>query len=341
MDRRTAASFSVKEGVVDRPVYPRVQMDPMKAIRYHRYGTPEVLQLDEVPAPVPRSGQVLVRVAAASVNPKDILLRKGRLRLLGPGKPPQIPGNDFAGTVEAVGRGVRSVAVGDSVFGLISGPRTGAYAEKLIASEHEVAPMPVHASVVEAAALPLVGLTALQALRDLAAVRPGDEVLLNGASGGVGTVAIQVAVALGARVTAVCSSRNVALVKKLGAADVIPYDTCPLTDVQRRFAVVFDIFGTCPFRRARPLLLPDGRYVTAIPSPRALARHLAAKLGLGRGFLVLVRSRRADLEQLTRWIARKNLRAVVDRVVPWEEAAEAHRYVETRRARGKVVLSVR
>jgi NADPH:quinone reductase-like Zn-dependent oxidoreductase len=193
--------------------------------------------------------------------------------------------------------------------------------------------------MVEAASLPLVGLTALQALRDELGVRGGDHVLLNGASGGVGTVAIQIGKALGARVTAVCSDRNAELVRSLGADAVLDYRREDIS-AARGLDHVFDIYGTLPYARARPMLRPGGRYCTAVPSPPAILRGLLRRAGLHRAALVVVRSRREDLEQLTRWVQQGALAPVVDRVLSLEQAAEGHAYLETRRARGKVVLEV-
>ena len=311
----------------------------MKAIRYHRFGPPDVLQWEEAPTPRAGRGELAVRVRATALNPKDVLTRKGKLGPLSP-RFPIVPGQDFAGVVESLGRGVKGFAVGEDVFGMIGGLRTGANAEVLVVPIDEVALAPRRATAVEAAAIPLTGMTALQALRDDARVRPGEEVVLNGASGGVGVVAIQVAKLLGARVVAVCSSRNTDWVRALGADEVLPYDEQPLLERGRTFDVVFDVFGTAPWPGARPLLAPGGRYVTAIPRPRGLARDLASRVTGGPAYTVLVKSRRRDLQRLAQWIDQGKLRCVVDRTYPIEESAAAHAYVETRRARGKVVLTV-
>lgn len=312
----------------------------MRAIRFHRYGSPDVLRWEEAPDPVPGPGEVRVRVRAAALNPKDVLVRKGKMRLFTGGRFPQQSGYDLAGAVEALGPGVRSVRVGDPVFAMIQSWRAGACAERALVPEDELARAPASLSSVEAAAVPLAALTALQALRDLLRLRPGQEVVLNGASGGVGGFAVQIAKILGARAVGVCSRRNAARVAELGADEVLPYDEVPLASLDRRFDALFDIFGSAPYPRVKHLLGPRGRYVTTIPRPDTVARDLLTRLSRRPARLVVVKSNRPDLSQLARWIDAGKLRPVVDRVYPIEEAAAAHAYLETKRARGKVVLEI-
>ncbi len=312
----------------------------MKAIRFHRYGDPDVLLFEDAPEPRPGRGQVRVRVSAAALNPKDILTRKGRLRWV-PRRFPRLSGQDLAGVVEAVGPGVRALRVGEPVFGMIGGFGAGACAELAILRTDEAALLPRAASMVEAASVPLAGLTALQALRDILRVQPGETVALNGASGGVGVYAIQIAKILGAHVVAVSSSRNEAFVSDLGADEVLPYDEAPLVERSRTFDCVFDIFGTAPYERALRVIAPRGRYVSTLPRPGIIARSFASRFRADlEARLVLVRSRARDLARLAQWIDDGRLRPVVDRVWPLEEAAAAHAYLETKRARGKVVLEV-
>ena len=309
----------------------------MKAIVYDRFGPPEVLEQRALADPEPASGMARVAVHAAALNPKDVLLRKGKLRWLARAPFPRIPGYDVAGVLldDAAG-----IAAGTPVYGMIQAHSGGACAQVARIPFDELAPAPPGLSMVEAASLPLVGLTALQALRDELGVGPGHRVLLNGASGGVGTVAIQIAKALGAEVTAVCSARNASLVRDLGADVVVDYQRDDLDQITG-LDHVFDIYGTLPYGRARRLLRPKGRYCTAIPSPLAIIRGLMRRTGFHPAALVVVRSRRRDLVQLNEWVERGLLRPVVDRVLPLEEAVTAHAYLETRRARGKVVLEVR
>ena len=204
--------------------------------------------------------------------------------------------------------------------------------------------MPAGLSFTEAAALPLVALTSLQALRDLARVEPGDRVCIHGASGGVGTAAIQLARALGAVVTTTSSAKNLELCRSLGAAEALDYAAAGASarafDGARRFRVVFDAFGDLSLGRVRGALTERGVYVSTVPSRRVLFDALRTLVGWPRARLVVVRSRHADLEALRAHVEAGRLRPVIDRVVPFEDAIEAVRHLETKRARGKIVIAI-
>lgn len=311
----------------------------MQRVQFNRYGAPDVLEMGTAPTPEPAAGEALVRVAAAAVNPKDCLVRKGKFRLITGKRFPQTLGQDFAGRIETLGAGVDDLHPGQHVFGMLNRWSGGAYAEYLRAPAGELAPMPETLSFEQAAAVPLAGMTALQALRDLAGLQEGRRVLINGASGGVGSFAVQIAKHLGATVTAVCSARNAELVAGLGADTVVDYRAIDPLDLRERFHVVFDVFGNKPYPRARHLLTARGVHVTTIPNAANVIRHLATRLSpLKRGLLVAVRSRRRDLDLLSDWIRAGRIHPVIDRSYPLAEAARAHAYIETKRARGKVVL---
>ncbi len=313
----------------------------MRAVRFDRYGPPEVLQVVAVPTPVPGRGAVRVAVHAAAVNPKDVLVRKGKFAVPMGRRWPKAVGYDLAGVVDAVGPGVRGLAVGDRVLGMVQAWAGGACAEAVVLPADQVAPLPEGLSWVEAAALPLVGLTALQALRDCARLQPGQRVAIHGASGGVGTVAVQIARAMGAHVTATGRAENHPRLQALGAHATVDYRAVDVLS-QGPFDVVFDVFGDRRFAEARGALSPQGVYVSTVPGPRTVADHLRTRLSRGqRARLVVVRSRRRDLEALMAWVAGGVLRPVVDRVWPLADIAQAHAYLETKRAQGKVVLTVR
>lgn len=278
-----------------------------------------------------------IEVHAAALNPKDVLVRKGKMRWLTGARLPRVPGYDVAGTLLDP---TPELPAGSPVFGMIQDHAGGGCAEIASLKPHEFARAPDGVELAAAASLPLAGMTALQALRDLLRVGPGDVVLLNGASGGVGTLAVQIARALGARVVAVCSGRNAAFVTELGADEVVDY-TQGLVLPSGRFDCVFDIFGTLPWPRARPLLRKTGRYCTAIPRPGAMAREALSRARLHRARLVVVESRREDLQWLASQVDAGGLRPVVELFVTLSESAEGHRHLETRRARGKVVVEVR
>ena len=324
----------------------------MKAITQRSYGAPaDVLRLEEVDPPEVGPGQVLVRVRASSVNPADWFGTTGTpylMRLMfGPTRPRQpIPGRDVAGTVEAVGPGVTRFVVGDAVFGELSG---GAYAELVVADEKLLAAKPTTLDFAEAAAVPLAGGTALQGMRDAARVRPGQDVLVVGASGGVGTFAVQVATALGARVTGVCSTRNVELVRSLGAVDVVDYTAEDFTSRAPTFDVVFDLIGSRPIMASRRVLKPGGVYVASTGKPGGavlgpipfLARVLLSAVRRStRAVVFAAKPSAADLDELTALIDAGRVRPVIDVRVDLASVAAALERQGAGHARGKTVVVV-
>jgi NADPH:quinone reductase-like Zn-dependent oxidoreductase len=252
---------------------------------------------------------------------------------------PLIVGHDIAGEVVEVGLGA-DLAEGDLVYGMINDMAGRAYAEYAAVDCQQLAKAPSSVELRVAAAVPLASQTALQALRNVARVKPGQEVLINGASGGVGVFAIQIAKILGARVTAVCSHRNVDLVTDLGADRVIDYTQIELVDLDERFDVIFDVFGNYRFDKVKHLLTARGTYIHTIPSSRIFKDVARTLVRRKRAKLVIVKSRREQLDWIRQQIDAGSMRVVVDRSFPLDEAPEAHRYMETKRARGKVVLEV-
>lgn len=309
----------------------------MKAIRYYRYGPPEELRCEDCPPPRRRRGELLIRVQASSVNPKDCLLRKGHMRWLSPGGFPKGLGSDFAGIVE---EGNEEFPAHTGVYGMLPFWRAGAYASWLSVRPEHVARVPNALSWQEAAALPLVGLTALQALRDLAKLQTGQHVLIHGASGGVGTVAIQIAKILGAQVTATCSAANAAFCLELGADRVLDYRAPDFLQHNERCDVFFDVFGNRPFPLAKRLLKKGGSHISTIPRPRNFGYAAQTAFSATRIRVVVVQANGADMTQLSLWVDEGKLKPVLDRVYPLSDAAAAHRYVETKRSKGKVVLSL-
>jgi NADPH:quinone reductase-like Zn-dependent oxidoreductase len=235
----------------------------MRVIGFRRYGPPEVLEELEVPRPEPGAGEVLIRGAAAGVNPADWALRGGSLRPFVRLELPFVCGSDVAGVVEATG--ARAEAPGDAVFAMTPTGKGGTYAEYVAVAADNVARVPSGLTLVEAATVPLVGLTALQALRDMAKLAGGERVLVYGASGGVGTFAVQIAKAMGARVTAACSGRNAELVRGLGADEVIDYTGENAVPAGPGYDVVFGAVNTLSVLRWRRALRPRGRIVTVNP----------------------------------------------------------------------------
>lgn len=322
----------------------------MKAIINHTYGSPDVLRLDHVTTPVPADEQVLVRVEAAGVNRGDWHATTGlpyivRVAEFGVRRPRvAVRGTDVAGTVEAVGRDVHRFRPGDAVFGWAD----GAFAEHAATTADRLAATPARMSATQAAALPTTGGTALQAVRDVAAVRPGHRVLVVGASGGVGSFAVQIAHALGAEVTGVTSSRNVELVRSLGATHVVDYTTRDVVDGPERYDAVIDAAGShgpAAWRRVLTstgtLVLvggPQGRWVggmlrfaAALALSRAVTQRLVPLFSTPRG---------ADLADLADLVAAGKLTPVLDRTFALPKTPDAIRHVGAGHARGKVIVTL-
>lgn len=321
----------------------------MRAIWRGCYGSPELLQLRELPMPLPAEDELLVRVRAASVNPLDRYEVRGapyliRLGLgLGAPKSPRV-GIDFAGTVEAVGSQVRRFRPGDAVFG---GAR-GAFGEYVTVREGgSVAAIPEGVSFEQAAALPIAAVTALQALRDDGGLQPGQRVLINGASGGVGTFAVQIAKALGAEVTGVCSTRNLALVRSLGADHVIDYTRENYTDGAERYDLIVDMVGNHSTFANRRVLTPTGALViVGGPSGNWLGPMVGALSALalspwtGQTLKpMLARLDPADLAAVGELVRAGSVRPVIDRRYPLAEVPAALAYSAKGRTRGKIVIA--
>lgn len=313
----------------------------MKAVQFHHFGAPSVLSIDRIKRPEPKADEVLVKVHAAALNPKDCMVRKGKFRLFTGAKFPQQVGYDFAGEVAEQDKKVEGLTKGQAVYGMLNRWSGGACAEYVTAPADELAPMPDSLDFEQVAAVPLAAQTALQALRDLGRIREDAKVLINGASGGVGTFAVQIAKVYGAEVTAVCSHRNARLVERLGADRIIDYSKQDIRKLRERFEIFFDVFGNQNFFRALPLLKPRGVYISTVPRLDTIAAHLLTQpFLLRKSRLVLVKSKRDDLDVLARMIDDGRIEPVVDRIYPLEEAATAQAYIETKRASGKVVLKI-
>ena len=297
------------------------------------------LVVRDVPKPVPGPGEVLVRVKAAAMNPLDCKLREGKFRLIFRVKPPFVLGFDLAGEVEAVGTGVTRLRPGDAVFGTLSRP--GAHAEHAVAAEQMLLPKPSRLSFEEAAALPAAAMSALQLLRDDARLREGQRVLLNGAGGGIGTFAIQIAKAWGARVTAVASARNQDLLRELGADECLDYAKEDFVAREAAFDVILDLVPNRSFPECRRALAPGGTYVTTLPGPGPYFWQALTVLPLFGGrrcrALVLVPKRR-DLEEIVQLIEEGKLRSVVGDVFPLDAIRDAHVRMQSGHARGKIVV---
>jgi NADPH:quinone reductase-like Zn-dependent oxidoreductase len=308
----------------------------MKAVRIHAYGGPEVLVYEDAPRPEPAAGEVLVKVHATALNPVDRGTRAGYLQGMVQFALPFTPGLDLAGVVEAVGDGVSTVAVGDTVYGYSNMMRQGAYAEYAVVSQDEIAPAPVAVDVVTAASVPLAGLTAWQGLFTVAGLQPGQTVLIHGAGGGVGGFAVQFARAKGARVLATAGSDKIALLRDLGVAEAIDYTSTRFEDVARDVDVVFDTVAGDLTERSLAVLKPGGIYVTPAGQPDAEA---AAARGV-RASGMLAQAHATDLTAIASLIDAGTVKPVVSTVLPLAAARQAHELLEAGHTRGKIVLRV-
>jgi NADPH:quinone reductase-like Zn-dependent oxidoreductase len=322
----------------------------MKAMMYTQYGSPDALRLADVPTPTPKAGEVLVKIQAAAANSADIRLLRGQpflVRLMGYGlfsPKHRILGGDIAGCVEAVGAGVTAFTLGQAVYGDLSNHGLGGFAEYAAVPQAALAPMPASLSVEEAAAMPLAGATALQAVRDKANVRAGERVAINGASGGVGTFAVQIARTLGADVTAIASASKLAMLRELGASQVIDYAREDFTMHAGQYDVILGINGYHPLAHYARALRPGGRYVMVGGSDaqifEALLRAPFMPKRDGKQFSTLTaKTTAADLHALTALIERGAVKPIIERCYPLAELAEALRYLDAGHARGKLVIT--
>lgn len=325
--------------------------DAMRAVVQDGYGPPSVLRVRAVPRPVPRRGEVLVRVAAAGVHPGDHFVMTGQPYLVrlafGLRRPRSgIPGRDLAGEVMAVGADVAGLHPGQLVFGWST---TGTLAEHVCVPADHLVPVPPKLTLVEAAAVPTSGLTALQALRRIADVGPGRTVLITGASGGVGSFAVQIARAAGAEVTGVCRTGNVDLVRSLGADHVIDHTATDVTRGEKCYDVILDNVEAWSLAAMRRVLTPTGTLIPNSghggrwlgPLPRIVRARVLSAFTRQRLRPFASVEKRADLVTLADLLATGQIRPVIDRTYPLDAAADALRHVATGHTRGKVVVTLR
>jgi len=313
----------------------------VKALIYNTFGDPDVLEwVDNWKEPTIAANQVLVRVIAGSVNPKDILLRKGKFsKTLARDPLPRVSGLDIAGEVVEIGSKVTTFAAGDLIFGMTNKFSGGVHSEYAALNAAEIAPAPPGISIVKASCVPLSAQTALQALRDHCKVDHGHRVLINGASGGVGHFAVQIAKILGAEVHAVCSSKHIDFVTSLGADVVHDYKLVPAAKIALTFQSVFDVFGKFSRSDFSRQLNKNSIFVSTVPGTATLRGELLARIGFDkRSRLVQVKSCTSDLNQLCQWIESSRLTPHIEKTYPVTSAQNAHRHIESRHTTGKVVL---
>ncbi len=322
----------------------------MKAFVSRAYGSPDILRLEEVEKPSLGDSDVLIKNRAVSVNALDWRLLEAKpflVRLMGGGllKPKiHVLGVDVAGQIEAVGKNVTQFKPGDAVFGDTSGAGCGGFAEYVRTRENVIAKIPGGMSFEEAAAIPLAGVTALQALRDSGGLRAKETVVINGASGGVGTFAVQIARVLGAEVTAVCSSRNVEMVAELGADHVVDYTQEDFTTNGRQYDLIFGVNGYHPLSAYKRALKQNGRFIMAGGTTKQIVQtmmlgSLYSKKGGRRMAMMMAKPNQDDLTFLAKLFEDGRLKPVIEKQYPFAETPEAIRHVERGHARGKVVVT--
>ena len=331
----------------------------MKAVVYRKYGSPDVLQLEDVEKPVPKNNEVLIRIYSTTVTAEDCVFRKAGLSMpptlqrmgarfvTGLTRPKKsILGTQLAGEIEAAGKDVKRFKEGDSVFAAL-GAGLGANAEYICLSEEgALAIKPANMTYEEAAAVPSGALTALPFLRDKGSIQSGQKVLINGASGSVGSFAVQLAKYFGAEVTGVCSTTNLELVRSLGADKVIDYTVEDFTKSGQTYNIIFDTVGKTSFSRCKRSLKREGIYLTTVPTLAILLQMLwTSKIGSKQAMIAFTGLRppsekAKDLVFLKELIEAGRLKPVIDRRYPLEQTAEAHRYVETGHKKGNVVIKV-
>jgi NADPH:quinone reductase-like Zn-dependent oxidoreductase len=322
----------------------------MKAIVYTKYGSPDVLNFEEVQKPVPGDDEVLIKIHAAAITAGDVIVLKGLpfvtrffTGLLEPKN--TIPGKEMAGQVEAVGENVTQFQPGDEVFGDLSVASWGAFAEYVSVPQSAIALKPANLTFDEAAAVPESAVVALQALRDKGKIQPGQKVLINGASGGVGSFAVQIAKSFGAEVTAVCSTRNLEMVRSIGADHVIDYTQEDFTQNGKRYDLILAVNGYHPISDYRRALTPEGIYVasggTMAQSFQAMTiGPFISMTGSKTMVGMMVKPNQNDLVFLKELLEAGKIAPVIDRRYPLREVAEAFRYIGEGHAKGKVVVTV-
>ena len=310
----------------------------MKAVVFKKNGSPDVLEINEVEKPIIKDDEVLVKVYAVSVNPVDVLIRKNRIMSFFVNRGSKITGSDLSGKIMSVGRTVVSMKNGDDVFGFRQG---GTTAEYVAISEKKIAIKPINMTFEEAAAVPLAALTALQALRDKGNICSGQNVLINGASGGVGTYAVQIAKSFGTNVTGVSSTKNLELIKSLGANKVIDYTKEDFTRTDQRYDIVLDAVAKSSYSKCKKILNQGGIFVSTGFSPLLFIQVMSSTLfGDKKAKSIWSRWNTKDLEIIGELIKEDKVKSVIDQSYPMDKTSEAHLHIENGHTRGKVVISI-
>ena len=313
----------------------------MKAVFYNKYGTADVLEVGDLKKPIINDDEILVESQATSVNPVDWKIRNGSIKIFTGKKFPKGLGGDIAGKVAAVGENITEYKVGDEVYGKLSGFKGNAYAEFAVAKPGDLFRKPINLNFIQAATVPLAALTAYQALVHQGELTKSSKVLINGCSGGVGHFGLQIAKALGADVTGVCSTKNIVLAKKLGADKVIDYTEKNVIASKEKYDIFFDAVANQSYGKVKPLLNKNGRYVTTLPSVGVILNFVTGLFSSKKAKMINVKSNPRDLQTITEMIESAKVEPIIDKIYPLEEVSNAHRHSETGRVIGKLALSIK
>ncbi len=313
----------------------------MRSVIYDRYGGPEVLKVIEADKPKISENKLLVRVKASSVNPIDYKVRRGDMKILSGKKFPKFAGSDFAGIIEEAGGSVGEFKKGDEVYGFVSALKGGAFSDYLIVDAAKIALKPEKFSYEQSASMPTAALTALQALNYLGNVVEGSSVLINGATGGVGSFGVQIAKVLGAHVTGTCSKKNVNVCKKLGSAEVFDYSLEDMNNSGKKFDVFFDAAGRSTFWKSKKFLKRGGVYITTIPGPGVFLSRLLNFIPFKKkAKFILVRSSSIDLTLLAGFVMTDMVKPLIGNSFKLEDIEAAHKKAENGNFTGKIVIKI-
>ncbi|MBS1953837.1 MAG: NAD(P)-dependent alcohol dehydrogenase [Cyanobacteria bacterium SZAS-4] len=317
----------------------------MRALTIHEYGAPDVFKVEEIEKPKPGSHQVLIEVKNSSINPVDWKIRAGHLSLLIPKHWPRVLGVDCSGIVAEVGDSVRSFAPGDAVFGMSNPLRSqyGAYAQYCICDKDSITKKPDGLSFSDAASIPVAALTAYKAFKLQIKLQPGQKVLINGASGGVGSFAVQIAKAMGAKITATCSADNIEFVRSLGADEVVDYKEQDIRTLSEKFDGIFDASAKLNFAAATRMLTKHGVYVTTVPDPFTVLGLLTSILGGKKAYIVSAGSGAfvsQELSAIAEMVLSGQVKPIIAKSVSLEEVPDSQKFSEAGHARGKTVIDI-
>ena len=310
----------------------------MKKAIFENYGNLDTIKIIDAELPKLSSNEVLVKVKSIGLNPKDILVRKGKFKRFSGNKFPQSIGFEFSGLIEQSNGS--DFIKGDKVFGMINGWRGRCCAEFVNVNINELSKAPVANSYEELAGIPLAGQTALQSIRDLGELKKGQKICINGASGGVGTLATQIAKEFGGIVTTISSSNNISLCESLGSDNAIAYDKNDVLKSQSKYDVFFDVFGNYSFSKISHLLNPAGKYITTVPKAAIFKEQFFNLFRKKKGKMIVVKSKHQDIKWLSEMIELGKIRPVVDKTFSLENIKFAQEYIESKRAKGKVIVNL-